>query len=273
MRPSDTLRGNMSEASEAVRVEGAVAGYGAKTVLCGLSMRVRKGSIYALLGPSGCGKTTLLSCILGRKVLEAGQISVFNGVPGDRTIGLPGSLVGYMPQDICLYMEFTIQETFQYFGRLQRLSMDSLEKRQTELLELLELPEASRRVSALSGGQKRRLSFAVALLHRYVQCVQCVQCVQYSGSAPQSEDSHPGRADSGGGPCGEGPHLVPPPVPHTQRGDHHHHHPLHRGGQGRPHGRHHEERQAPRTGTAGDVDGETPGTDTGESLPTALHRN
>ena len=182
MRPSDTLRGNMSEASEAVRVEGAVAGYGAKTILCGLSMRVRKGSIYALLGPSGCGKTTLLSCILGRKVLEAGQISVFNGVPGDRTIGLPGSLVGYMPQDICLYMEFTIQETFQYFGRLQRLSAASLEKRQIALLELLELPEASRRVSALSGGQKRRLSFAVALLHRYVQCVQCVQ---YSGSAPQ----------------------------------------------------------------------------------------
>ena len=165
MRPSDTLRGNMSEASEAVRVEGAVAGYGAKTVLCGLSMRVRKGSIYALLGPSGCGKTTLLSCILGRKVLEAGQISVFNGVPGDRTIGLPGSLVGYMPQDICLYMEFTIQETFQYFGRLQHLSADYLQKRQLELLELLELPEASRRVSALSGGQKRRLSFAVALLH------------------------------------------------------------------------------------------------------------
>ena len=166
MRPSDTLRGNMSEASEAVRVEGAVAGYGAKTILCGLSMRVRKGSIYALLGPSGCGKTTLLSCILGRKSLQSGEIRVMEGVPGDRNIGLPGSLVGYMPQDICLYMEFTIQETFQYFGRLHHLSTDYLENRQLELLELLELPETSRRVSALSGGQKRRLSFAVALLHK-----------------------------------------------------------------------------------------------------------
>lgn len=155
----------MSQDEEAVRVERAVAGYGDKKILSGLSMRVKKGSIYALLGPSGCGKTTLLSCILGRKSLEGGEISVFNGVPGDRSIGLPGSLVGYMPQDICLYMEFTIQETFQYFGRLQKLSSDSLEKRQTELLDLLELPEASRRVSALSGGQKRRLSFAVALLH------------------------------------------------------------------------------------------------------------
>ena len=155
----------MKQDDEAVRVEGAVAGYDDKTILSGLSMRVKKGSIYALLGPSGCGKTTLLSCILGRKSLDDGEITVFNGVPGDRSIGLPGSLVGYMPQDICLYMEFTIQETFQYFGRLQKLSADSLEKRQTELLELLELPEPSRRVSALSGGQKRRLSFAVALLH------------------------------------------------------------------------------------------------------------
>ena len=123
----------MKQDDEAVRVEGAVAGYGDKTILSGLSMRVKKGSIYALLGPSGCGKTTLLSCILGRKSLEAGEIAVFNGVPGDRSIGLPGSLVGYMPQDICLYMEFTIQETFQYFGRLQRLSKDTMEKKQVTL--------------------------------------------------------------------------------------------------------------------------------------------
>ena len=77
-----------------------------------------------------------------------------------------------LPEDVCLYMEFTIQETLQYFGRLHRLSVASLEKRQTDLLDLLDLPEASRRVSALSGGQKRRLSFAVALLHRCVQYVQ-----------------------------------------------------------------------------------------------------
>ena len=155
---------NMMEKA-AVQVDGAVAGYGGKQILTGLSMTVRKGSIYALLGPSGCGKTTLLSCILGRKSLQSGDIRVWDGVPGDRSIGLPGCLVGYMPQDICLYMEFTIQETFQYFGRLQRLTSDSLEKRQIALLDLLDLPEPTRRVSALSGGQKRRLSFAVALLH------------------------------------------------------------------------------------------------------------
>ena len=136
----------------------------------GLSMRVRRGTIYALLGPSGCGKTTLLSCILGRKSLKSGHIAVFGGCPGDRSLGLPGGLVGFMPQDICLYSEFTIRETFEYFGRLQKLPgawdcYGGLEKEQTELLDLLDLPEPSRRVSDLSGGQKRRLSFAVALLH------------------------------------------------------------------------------------------------------------
>ena len=152
--------------TDAVVVERAIASYSKDVkILDGLSMRVKSGTIYALLGPSGCGKTTLLLSILGQKQLKSGDITVFNGCPGDRSIGLPGGLVGFMPQDICLYMEFTIQETFQYFGRLQKMSMDIVEKAQQDLLDLLDLPEASRRVAALSGGQQRRLSFAVALLH------------------------------------------------------------------------------------------------------------
>ena len=95
--------------SDAVVVDKVVVGYGKTTILSELSMRVKKGTIFALLGPSGCGKTTLLSCILGRKDVKAGEIRVFNGAPGDRSIGLPGGLVGFMPQDICLYLEFTIQ--------------------------------------------------------------------------------------------------------------------------------------------------------------------
>jgi ABC-type multidrug transport system ATPase subunit len=150
---------------EAVTVTKAVASYGDTLILKSLSMKVNKGTVYALLGPSGCGKTTLLSCILGRKSLESGVISVYGGKPGDRQLGLPGPLVGFMPQDICLYQEFTIKETFQYFGRLQKMKSDSLEKKQLWLLEMLDLPEESRRVAKLSGGQKRRLSFAVALLH------------------------------------------------------------------------------------------------------------
>ena len=151
--------------NDAVAITGAVVSYGRNTILKNLSMRVKHGTVYALLGPSGCGKTTLLSCILGRKSLQSGSITVFGGRPGDRALGLPGPLVGFMPQDICLYQEFTIRETFQYFGRLQKMGAEPIEKKKLSLLEMLDLPEEGRRVSKLSGGQKRRLSFAVALLH------------------------------------------------------------------------------------------------------------
>ena len=150
---------------DAVTVQKAVASFGKTRILDALSMKVKQGTVYALLGPSGCGKTTLLSCILGRKPLESGAISVFEGKPGDRRLGLPGPLVGFMPQDICLYQEFTIKETFEYFGKLQKMEKKILKEKQTWLLDMLDLPEKNRRVSGLSGGQKRRLSFAVALIH------------------------------------------------------------------------------------------------------------
>lgn len=53
---------------------------------------------YGLLGPSGCGKTTLLSCIVGRKKLDSGDIWVLGGRPGEKGSGVPGPRVGYMPQ-------------------------------------------------------------------------------------------------------------------------------------------------------------------------------
>ena len=97
--------------------------------------------------------------------MDSGNIQVNGKLPGDRSNGLPGQLVGYMPQDISLYQEFTIRETFQFFGRLHKIKTDLVKERQKEISEMLELPDENRRVQAMSGGQKRRLSFAVALLH------------------------------------------------------------------------------------------------------------
>ncbi|GLH08042.1 Uncharacterized protein GBIM_13369 [Gryllus bimaculatus] len=76
----------------AVEVRGAYKNYGDTVVLAGIDMTVPRGTIYGLLGASGCGKTTLLSCIAGRRHLDAGSARVFGEEPA------PGPRLGFMPQ-------------------------------------------------------------------------------------------------------------------------------------------------------------------------------
>ncbi|XP_030080635.1 ABC transporter G family member 23 isoform X2 [Drosophila hydei] len=153
----------------AVSVRHAFKAYGKKKnanqVLNNLNMTVPKGTIYGLLGASGCGKTTLLSCIVGRRGIDSGEIFVLGGKPGTRGSGVPGKRVGYMPQEIALYGEFSIQETMMYFGWIFGMETKEILERLQFLLNFLDLPSEKRLVKNLSGGQQRRVSFAVALMH------------------------------------------------------------------------------------------------------------
>lgn len=149
----------------AVDISGLVRGYGPIEVLKELDMHVEHGSIYGLLGPSGCGKTTLLKVLLGRLIPEQGSLSVLGSSPGEPGSAIPGSAVGYSPQEIALYHDLSIGETLLFHGRLHGMDAAAITSRQDWLVEFLDLPEPSRPITELSGGQKRRVSLAVALLH------------------------------------------------------------------------------------------------------------
>ena len=141
----------------AISVGRLVRGYGKIEVLQGLGMTVDEGSIYGLLGPSGCGKTTLLKVILGFLAPESGKVEVKGEIPG--------SDVGYSPQEIALYPDLSIAETLRFHGRLHGMDPNRILARQSWLIDFLDLPNPARTVGKLSGGQKRRVSLAVALLH------------------------------------------------------------------------------------------------------------
>ena len=137
-----------------------------RPILHNVSINVRSASIYGLLGPSGCGKTSLLRCILGQLKPKSGSIVVLGRPPGAPGSLVPGPGAGYMPQELALYSEFTVRETVSYFGKLYAMSKESIVERSHFLIRFLHLTSVQDQLCRdLSGGQKRRVSLAAALVH------------------------------------------------------------------------------------------------------------
>ena len=149
----------------AVEVNNLHRSYGKVSILKGFNMTIPVGTIYGLLGPSGCGKSTYLKILLGRLSSQGGPVNVFNKPPGTYNHPIPGSAVGYMPQESALYPEFTIEETLEFYSRLYGMTTEHYMQRKRFLLEFLSLPTEDRLIRNLSGGQQRRVSLCVALLH------------------------------------------------------------------------------------------------------------
>lgn len=120
---------------------------------------------YGLLGPSGSGKTTLLKNVVGQLSPTEGWVKVFGFQPNQPGSQIPGAAIGYMPQELAVYEDFTIKETLWYFGRLYRVPSKVIKERIEFLLTFLDLPRSKRLILNMSGGQKRRVSLASALVH------------------------------------------------------------------------------------------------------------
>ncbi|CAB1343918.1 unnamed protein product [Coregonus sp. 'balchen'] len=129
--PSPGLEGS------AIRCREVCRSYGKLKVLSNLNLTVKQGYIYGLLGPSGCGKTTLLKCILGTLKISRGHISVLGKPPAFPGHQVPGRMVGYMPQDLALYNEFSISDTLTFFGRIHGLTTMDTQARMDFLVGLM----------------------------------------------------------------------------------------------------------------------------------------
>ena len=135
------------------------------TAVDGLGFQVRRGEVFGLLGPNGSGKTTTLNMVLGLLAPTAGEISVL-GLPMPQGQQAVRRRLGTVPQDTALYGELSAEANLRFHADLFDLPRAGLDQRLTEVLELVKLQD--RRTSlagTFSGGMKRRLALARALLH------------------------------------------------------------------------------------------------------------
>ncbi|MBY9079426.1 ABC transporter ATP-binding protein [Paenibacillus sp. HN-1] len=151
------------ETKSVIQVSHISKAFGGKTVLDDISLEVRQAETYGLLGPSGSGKTTLVKLLTGIDEADQGDITVL-GVKVPKLSLL--SQIGYMAQSDALYSELSAKENLEFFASLYGLKKAERNRRIQEVMEIVNLQDHLRkRVDQYSGGMKRRLSLAIALLH------------------------------------------------------------------------------------------------------------
>ncbi|MFZ6775210.1 ABC transporter ATP-binding protein [Undibacterium sp. Ji83W] len=152
-------------ASTLLDVQNLTKSYGARKVVDNISFSIERGQTLGLLGPNGAGKSTTVSMICGLLQPEQGKV-LLDG----QTMGAGNNAVkfkiGLVPQDLALYDELPARENLKLFGALYGLSGSKLQQRCDAVLELVNLADrAGDKPSTFSGGMKRRLNIAAALLH------------------------------------------------------------------------------------------------------------
>ncbi|WP_329765692.1 ABC transporter ATP-binding protein [Bacillus nitratireducens] len=137
--------------------------FGKKEVLHNISLQVEKAEIFGLVGPSGSGKTTLIKMIAGINESTTGNVIVFNtNMPNLNGM----KRIGYMAQADALYEELSAYENADFIATMYGLKGKRKKEKIVEVFELVQLTEHMKmQVQQFSGGMKKRLSLAIALLH------------------------------------------------------------------------------------------------------------
>lgn len=145
-----------------VEIVNVTKKYGKNIALDNINLDIEKGEIVGLIGPSGSGKSTLIKAIIGVEKINTGLIKVLNmKIPNLDVL----KNIGYMAQYDALYEDLTGKDNLKFFGSLYCMKKRLLEERIKYVSEIVNLNnDMSKRVINYSGGMKRRLSLAAALI-------------------------------------------------------------------------------------------------------------
>ncbi len=140
--------------------------FGKLVAVDGIEFAVARGEAFGFLGPNGAGKTSTMRMIACVSPVTSGSLTIFGLDPATHGAEIRARL-GVVPQEDTLDLELTVRENLQMYGRFFDLPWDEAARRADELLEFVQLQERAKdKVDVLSGGMKRRLSVARALINQ-----------------------------------------------------------------------------------------------------------
>ncbi|HEX2937582.1 MAG TPA: ABC transporter ATP-binding protein [Ruminiclostridium sp.] len=149
-----------------VEVNNLIKRYKDLIAVDNVSLDIEEGGIFGLLGPNGAGKTTTIISLAGMTKTDGGSIKIF-GLDIKKDEKEIKRRIGIVPQDIAVYNDLSVNENLCYFGRLYGLRGDELKKNVNNALEFTGLSDRKKDYpKKFSGGMKRRLNIACAIVHR-----------------------------------------------------------------------------------------------------------
>jgi ABC-2 type transport system ATP-binding protein len=135
------------------------------TAVDSINLAIKKGELFGLIGPNGAGKTTTINILCGLLKPTSGSAEVA-GYSIQKDPERVKEIIGVCPQDTAVYPFLTGRENIELFGRLHSMSKEQLKQTVEGLLEKLSLTQdAKKRLGKYSGGMKRRINLAMALVH------------------------------------------------------------------------------------------------------------
>jgi ABC-2 type transport system ATP-binding protein len=149
----------------AVEVRELTKAFGDVVAVAGISFEVRRGEVFSLLGPNGAGKSTVIAIISGLLKPDSGDAGVMGHSVTKESLAARRCL-GVVPQEVALYNDMSARENLVFWGRMYGLSGSDSGRRADEMLAAVGLTERQKgRIGTFSGGMKRRVNIAAALLH------------------------------------------------------------------------------------------------------------